>query len=88
MKYILDNIYLLIIYFYITNFIFMTTIHTVPCQWKRWSGWSTCSVTCGGGKETRSRGKTPAQYGGAPCVGSGTESRDCNTKPCPGDWYN
>lgn len=47
--------------------------------------WSECSVTCGEGKETRTRqcnSPVPAN-GGADCVGEATESRDCEKDGCP-----
>nr|XP_034329828.1 SCO-spondin isoform X4 [Crassostrea gigas] len=52
--------------------------------WSPWSAWGKCSNTCGRGQETRTRTCTnpPPQNGGADCVGSGTESRDCIG--CPG----
>ncbi|XP_061184989.1 SCO-spondin-like [Saccostrea echinata] len=52
-----------------------------------WSGWDTCSVTCGGGSQGRTRTCTnPApQYGGAACVGADNEAQDCNTQNCPID---
>ena len=64
--------------------------------WSGFGDWSQCSANCGGGTQTRTRtctNPTPAN-GGADCVGSATETRDCNTNPCPvdggwsdfGDW--
>ncbi|KAJ8315426.1 hypothetical protein KUTeg_007576 [Tegillarca granosa] len=55
--------------------------------WVPWTSWSVCSVTCGGGSQSRSRTCTdPApQYGGANCPGSGSSSQSCNTHNCPID---
>ena len=52
--------------------------------WSAWSAWSACSVSCGGGTKTRTRTCTnPApECGGASCVGSTTETQDCNTQCC------
>ncbi|XP_046575468.1 hemicentin-1-like isoform X3 [Haliotis rubra] len=59
-----------------------------------WTPYSACSVSCGGGSQSRSRTRSctnpsPA-YGGSQCVGEAadTYSRDCNTHPCPidGGW--
>lgn len=56
-----------------------------------WSGWSTCSVTCGTGTQTRTC-TAEGQNGGRTCAqgpadGAGT-SRSCNTQACPvnGGW--
>ena len=53
--------------------------------WDDWTNWDTCSVTCGGGSQNRSRTCTNPvpQYGGADCVGFDGENQDCNTHNCP-----
>lgn len=61
-------------------------IFIVDGGWTKWTAWSVCSVTCGGGQSKRTRtctNPTP-QYGGATCTGTGEESKRCNTDPCPG----
>lgn len=56
--------------------------------WSSWSSWSSCSVSCGGGTQTRSRSRSctnPAPAcGGADCSGPATEteSQSCNTQSC------
>ena len=58
----------------------------VNCEWSQWSQFATCSVTCGGGTEERSRTiSVPAQNGGTECAGNDTESQECNTDACPGE---
>jgi hypothetical protein len=50
--------------------------------WSDWSAFSSCSRSCGGGIQTATRVCTAPRYGGAPCVGSPTLHRDCNTNAC------
>ncbi len=45
-----------------------------------WSGWSACSVTCGGGTQTRTCTNPTPSGGGATC--SGSTSQSCNTGIC------
>ncbi|NTW15546.1 MAG: hypothetical protein HGA38_04260 [Candidatus Moranbacteria bacterium] len=45
-----------------------------------WSDWSACSVTCGGGTQSRTCTNPAPANGGAACVGAATQA--CNTQPC------
>ena len=54
----------------------------VDCQWSGWGDWSPCSVTCGQGKLTRERSKTPAKDGGAECDGESLDTEVCNQGSC------
>ena len=45
--------------------------------WHTWSAWSQCSVACEGGTQTRRRTCSSQK-----CVGSTTDTRDCNTDSC------
>ncbi|XP_078342697.1 uncharacterized protein LOC144628471 isoform X5 [Oculina patagonica] len=60
--------------------------------WSSWGVWGSCSVTCGGGAQTRMRSCTnpPPTNGGADCQGIGFQSQSCNTNGCPvnGGWSN
>lgn len=60
-----------------------------------WSGWTTCTASCGGGEHSRKRRcDSPApDHGGKDCVGGLTETQVCNANPCPingglSDWDN
>ena len=69
---------------------------SVDGQWGDWSNWSSCDVTCGGGKMSRTRKcDNPAcAHGGKDCTWNGTKGMDvkpCNAVSCPidgawGDW--
>ncbi|KAM4544149.1 SCO-spondin [Fundulus diaphanus] len=53
-----------------------------PCTdsvgpWLPWSQWSACSVSCGGGQQSRSRVCTSP-----PCHGINRQSKMCNTQVC------
>jgi len=62
----------------------------VDCQWDSFGPWGECSASCGKGfQQRRKEIRQMAQNGGAPCTGSGTESRNCDLPPCsdhPGGW--
>jgi|GEM_PF-6132901 len=47
-----------------------------------WSDWSVCSVSCGGGTQTRTCTNPAPVYGGNDCQGS--SSQGCNTHSCGG----
>jgi len=56
---------------------------TTDCQFSDWSGWGTCTATCGGGQITRSRSvQRHAQGYGAGCNGGLEEVRACSTPAC------
>ena len=57
----------------------------VDCQWSDWDSWSTCSVTCGSGSQTRTRTELQSvANGGQTCQGSNQESQSCDPgAACP-----
>ena len=56
--------------------------------YSEWGSYGTCSKTCGGGVQTRTRTCTnpPPTSGGKDCsiLGPDTSSRECNIDDCPG----
>nr|DBA25392.1 TPA: hypothetical protein GDO54_012926 [Pyxicephalus adspersus] len=52
--------------------------------WSKWSPWSWCDRTCGGGRSVRTRTCTspPPKNGGKDCPGEKYQARICNPKPC------
>ena len=61
------------------NFFFL-----VDCQWNEWNSWESCSVSCGGSIQARTRSKKfEKQFGGLECEGEPTESQTCGCYPCP-----
>ena len=58
--------------------------YQVDCEWSDWSNATTCSKTCGGGKQFQTRIiVTAEENGGAVCIGENIQEIDCNTKECP-----
>ena len=57
----------------------------VDCVMSSYGSWGTCSKTCGGGFQSRTRTiVTPGKNGGASCPCT-TETQQCNTQACPVD---
>jgi hypothetical protein len=55
----------------------------VDCELTSWTTWTTCTKTCAGGKQTRTRDViTPANDSGVGC-GPQSDSQDCSTQACP-----
>ena len=57
--------------------------------WGSWSGYSSCSKTCGRGTQTRFRycDKPKPSNGGSDCSGRSREDRECNVQRCPGNTF-
>lgn len=61
-----------------------TKLCPIDGSYKPWNEYGTCSVTCGKGKQTRTRECEPPKNGGKPCLDNGkTESKDCVLTDCP-----
>jgi len=55
----------------------------VNCAVSGWSAWGSCSKSCGGGSQSRTRSiTTPASNGGAACPAL-SEQQSCNNQACP-----
>ena len=66
------------------NFSLIPNNISVNGKWGAWSTWGTCSKTCGGGTQSRTRlcdNPAPAN-GGAACTGNATASQTCNSLTC------
>ena len=57
----------------------------VDGTWSGWSSYGACSKSCGTGTQERTRSCTGKAFGGKACVGSTSNSQDCNTASCPVD---
>jgi hypothetical protein len=55
------------------------------CSVSNFSDWGACSVSCGGGTQTRNRSVLLAPYGGGTPCPDLNETQACNTNPCPVD---
>lgn len=55
--------------------------------WSSWVDVSGCTVTCGGGNQTRLRtcSNPPPNHGGQPCPGPNRDVQPCNVQACPVD---
>jgi hypothetical protein len=53
------------------------------CMVKDWKNWSTCSRTCGGGKQTRSRDVSVTALNGGKACPNTKQSRTCKSQACP-----
>ena len=73
-------------YFVQMYFMIKTVLKSTDGNWGDWTSWSTCSVTCGGGTQSRTRlcNFPPPSNGGLICPGSSFENGTCNTQSCLG----
>lgn len=63
-----------------------TTPCPIDCEYKMWSEWSDCSLSCGTGQKERSRDKNhSSEHKGEHCPGSYAETQPCNVNNCPVD---
>lgn len=65
------------------------SVSSASCLLSKWSIWSECSATCGGGLSTRNKTilREP-EPGGMPCIGPLKQTSVCNTNSClPGNTH-
>lgn len=62
----------------------------VDGKWGRWTDWSQCDATCGGGNKRRTRVcDNPApRNDGKQCIGNPIENHTCNNNKCSGQNSN
>ena len=59
----------------------------MDCEWDDFGDWGSCSTSCGGGTQSRTRSiKKQEENGGNPCIGDEIENQSCNTDSCPGQY--
>ena len=69
------------------QFLFYDHIFLVNCVWDDYGEWTSCSKPCGGGQQSRTRRiKIEADNGGKECIGSVTDTKECNTQECIGNY--
>ncbi|XP_059503813.1 hemicentin-1 isoform X2 [Stegostoma tigrinum] len=58
----------------------------VDGNWGPWQAWNDCSVSCGGGEQSRLRmcNNPVPSSGGRSCPGDGSQVSRCKVQPCPG----
>ena len=71
------------------NLQILFSVYIVPevdGRWAHWEGWSTCTVTCGSGIQSRSRlcSDPEPRFQGKTCHGKTIDERKCGTGICPG----
>jgi len=59
------------------------SLATINCEVSPWTSWGTCSKTCGGGQQTRTRTITKQPANGGTSCPTLSESQSCNTQVCP-----
>lgn len=65
-------------------FFIVQSYSAINGKYTDWSKWTTCSATCEGGNQTRTRICSPPKYGGKDCeaLGPANQTQECNTDPC------
>ncbi|VDI23531.1 Hypothetical predicted protein [Mytilus galloprovincialis] len=70
----------------------MLSYIVVNGNWADWTTWTSCSLSCGSGSQSRSRAcSNPAPANnGLDCSGAGSETKTCTLIACPidGQWSN
>ena len=63
-------------------------LNLVNCVWGSWQTWTSCTVTCGGGFQVRTRNiDTHEENSGTACSGASSEVQGCNTAGCVSGFF-
>ena len=58
--------------------------YEVDCEWSQWSSATSCTKTCGIGKQLQARTiLTHELNGGSPCTGDNIRETECSDGDCP-----
>ena len=71
-----------------SNCVYKFSFTAIDCTWGTWTGWEACSVSCGGGTQSRIRPKTVYEVNGGTCDGQSIETRQCNSDVCSRKRYS
>lgn len=65
------------------------SFYVEDAYWTDWGTWTSCSVSCGGGNQTRDRAcKWPSSVHGNSCAGDVIDTQPCNIELCAGEFYS
>ena len=82
---VMTRVVLVILYYFDDSL--LCFCHLVNGKWSGWEKWTSCSLTCGNGTQTRARtcDKPKPSGGGKNCTGSTSQKLTCVKKACPGN---
>jgi len=54
----------------------------IDCEWGQWSGWGSCSTSCGLGRQTAARQQQVGNARGGKCIGESIRQQTCKLADC------